>query len=62
MDALYPLGVRHLDLPLTPEKIWRAIHSGDDDRGGAPIPEAARSAPRYTAADVGEGALEVGNV
>ncbi|MEW6160878.1 MAG: molybdopterin cofactor-binding domain-containing protein, partial [Verrucomicrobiota bacterium] len=25
MDALSPLGVRHLDLPLTPEKIWRAI-------------------------------------
>jgi carbon-monoxide dehydrogenase large subunit len=26
LDALEPLGVRHLDLPLTPEKIWRAIH------------------------------------
>ena len=25
IDALSPLGVRHLDLPLTPEKIWRAI-------------------------------------
>jgi carbon-monoxide dehydrogenase large subunit len=25
MDALAPLGVRHLDLPLTPDKIWRAI-------------------------------------
>jgi carbon-monoxide dehydrogenase large subunit len=25
IDALRPLGVRHLDLPLTPEKIWRAI-------------------------------------
>ena len=62
MDALYPLGVRHLDLPLTPEKIWRAISSGHDDRGGASIPEANRSAPRYTADDVGEGALEVGNV
>jgi carbon-monoxide dehydrogenase large subunit len=28
MDALSPLGVRHLDLPLTPEKIWRAIQQG----------------------------------
>ncbi len=27
MDALSPLGIRHLDLPLTPEKIWRAITS-----------------------------------
>ena len=25
MDALSPLGIRHLDLPLTPEKIWQAI-------------------------------------
>jgi carbon-monoxide dehydrogenase large subunit len=27
LDALSPLGIRHLDLPLTPEKIWRAIHN-----------------------------------
>jgi carbon-monoxide dehydrogenase large subunit len=27
MDALAPLGVRHLDLPLTPERVWRAIHA-----------------------------------
>lgn len=25
MDALAPLGIRHLDMPLTPEKIWNAI-------------------------------------
>ena len=25
MDALSPLGIRRLDLPLLPEKIWRAI-------------------------------------
>jgi carbon-monoxide dehydrogenase large subunit len=25
IDALEPLGVRHLDLPLTPERVWRAI-------------------------------------
>jgi carbon-monoxide dehydrogenase large subunit len=24
MDALSPLGIKHLDMPLTPEKIWRA--------------------------------------
>jgi len=27
MDALYSTGVRHIDTPLTPEKIWRAIHN-----------------------------------
>jgi carbon-monoxide dehydrogenase large subunit len=25
IDALAPYGVRHLDMPLTPEKVWRAI-------------------------------------
>jgi aerobic carbon-monoxide dehydrogenase large subunit len=26
MDALAHIGVRHIDTPLTPEKIWRALH------------------------------------
>jgi carbon-monoxide dehydrogenase large subunit len=25
VDALSPLGVRHIDMPLTPEKIWKLI-------------------------------------
>jgi carbon-monoxide dehydrogenase large subunit len=25
LDALAPFGVRHLDMPLTPEKVWRAL-------------------------------------
>lgn len=25
MDALSPLGIRHLDMPLTPQKVWEAI-------------------------------------
>jgi len=24
-DALAPLGVRHVDMPCTPERVWRAI-------------------------------------
>ena len=31
LDALSPLGVRHLDMPLTPERVWRAIQ---DAAGG----------------------------
>ena len=27
MDALAPLGIKHIDMPLTPEKIWRAMQS-----------------------------------
>ncbi len=26
MDALAPMGVKHLEMPLTPEKIWRAMN------------------------------------
>jgi aerobic carbon-monoxide dehydrogenase large subunit len=33
-DALAPLGVRHLDMPVTPERVWRAIR--DAKRGVAP--------------------------
>lgn len=28
LDALHERGVRHLELPLTPEKLWRALRSG----------------------------------
>jgi carbon-monoxide dehydrogenase large subunit len=27
LDALEPLGITHLDLPLTPEKVWTAINT-----------------------------------
>ena len=27
LDALGPLGVTHVDMPLTPETVWRAIHA-----------------------------------
>jgi len=27
VDALSHLGVRHVDMPATPERVWRAIHS-----------------------------------
>jgi carbon-monoxide dehydrogenase large subunit len=30
IDALSPLGIRHLDLPLTPEKVWRAVRQARD--------------------------------
>ena len=32
IDALQPLGVTHIDKPLTPERVWRAIQ---DAKGGA---------------------------
>ena len=34
LDALGPHGVRHLDMPLRPERIWRAIHGHSIERTG----------------------------
>jgi carbon-monoxide dehydrogenase large subunit len=31
VDALRPFGVRHVDLPCTPERVWRAIQAGPID-------------------------------
>ena len=28
IDALAPFGVEHIDLPVTPERVWRALRSG----------------------------------
>ena len=27
LDALAPLGIEHLDMPLTPQKIWSAMRN-----------------------------------
>ena len=32
MDALSPLGIKHIDMPLTPEKVWRAIRAAGEGR------------------------------
>jgi carbon-monoxide dehydrogenase large subunit len=28
VDALRPLGVKHIDMPMTPQKVWNLIHAG----------------------------------
>jgi carbon-monoxide dehydrogenase large subunit len=33
LDALAPLGIEHLDMPFTPDRVWQAIH---DARGRTP--------------------------
>jgi CO/xanthine dehydrogenase Mo-binding subunit len=33
IDALSPLGVRHIDMPLTRDKVWRAIRDADAKKG-----------------------------
>jgi carbon-monoxide dehydrogenase large subunit len=29
VDALEPFGVEHIDMPITPESVWRAIGGGE---------------------------------
>jgi aerobic carbon-monoxide dehydrogenase large subunit len=33
IDALSPLGVRHLDMPITRDKVWRAIREAEGRKG-----------------------------
>ncbi|MBB4931250.1 carbon-monoxide dehydrogenase large subunit [Lipingzhangella halophila] len=40
-DALAPYGVRHVDLPATPERVWRLLRSG----GGGAVPTVPAAAP-----------------
>ncbi|HXG03548.1 MAG TPA: xanthine dehydrogenase family protein molybdopterin-binding subunit, partial [Candidatus Binatia bacterium] len=35
VDALAPLGVTHVDMPLTPEKIWRLMRAASARTPGA---------------------------
>jgi aerobic carbon-monoxide dehydrogenase large subunit len=44
LDALAPLGVTHIDMPATPEHVWRAIHqAAEKGRSASLPPSAARS-------------------
>jgi carbon-monoxide dehydrogenase large subunit len=35
VDALAPWGITHVDIPMTPEKIWRAIQDAERARTAA---------------------------
>ena len=32
VDALSPLGIKHIDMPLTPERVWRAMQAAQANR------------------------------
>jgi carbon-monoxide dehydrogenase large subunit len=34
VDALSPLGIRHIDMPLTPQNVWRAMQAATGDGNG----------------------------
>ncbi|HZD66411.1 MAG TPA: hypothetical protein VE152_09955, partial [Acidimicrobiales bacterium] len=41
VDALAPFGVRHLDMPCTPERVWRALR----DAAAGTLPPVWRDPP-----------------
>ncbi len=43
VDALRPLGIRHLDMPMTPAKLWHAIEAAKRDRSVKPRVPASNS-------------------
>ena len=45
LDALRPLGVRHLDMPLTADKIWQALKRLVSGRASAAPPRSPRASP-----------------
>ena len=35
VDALRPFGINDIDMPATPERVWRLLHGSDADRAAA---------------------------
>jgi carbon-monoxide dehydrogenase large subunit len=52
VDALSHLGIRHIDMPCTPERVWRAIR----DAGEGTLADPWREPPAEMAAFPKEGA------
>jgi carbon-monoxide dehydrogenase large subunit len=45
LDALAPLGVTHLDMPLTPARVWAAIQAAAARTGRAASDDDSRRRP-----------------
>jgi carbon-monoxide dehydrogenase large subunit len=46
VDALAELGVEHVELPATPERVWRAIRAVRGADAPLTLPRPARGSPR----------------
>ncbi len=50
VDALSVLGIKHIEMPATPEVLWRAIHAArGQERVAAPFPSPAPGRGRPSA-------------
>ena len=55
LDALEPVGVRDLDMPFTPLRVWQAIQAAKGDGGAPPDSEQGRDVPRHGQGAAGSG-------
>ena len=55
VDALSEFGVRHIEMPATPETVWRALNAGARDAThGARSTGSGGAAPRHAEEDRGQ--------
>jgi carbon-monoxide dehydrogenase large subunit len=45
VDAVAHLGVRHIDMPASPQRVWRAIRAAAEGSGGNPARNSTRKGP-----------------
>jgi carbon-monoxide dehydrogenase large subunit len=55
VDALCPLGVTYLDMPLTPMRVWEAIQAARGEGGGPPMTEQAAELDEHGRGAAGSG-------
>ena len=58
VDALSVYGVRHIEMPATAERVWRAIQEGAAARGGGVGAAAAPPLPRGNFAERADSGVE----
>ena len=55
LDALRPLGVSELDMPLTPMRVWQAVQAASGSGGGPRATEQGRSLDEQGQGSAGSG-------
>jgi carbon-monoxide dehydrogenase large subunit len=55
VDALRPLGVTFMDMPLTPIRVWETIQAARGAGGGAPMTEQGASLDEHGRGSAGSG-------
>jgi len=55
IDALRPVGVDYIDMPLTPLRVWETIQAAQGPGGGAPLTEQGAELDEHGKGSAGSG-------